>query len=822
VTARLTINGVDFTSKWRLYESRWTARAYMGESSQSEFVLDDDLNTIDHADLASRKIVEVWEDASGVDICMYRGRVANKSLGRGPSLPEDRMQWTVITEDSNIDVRGIRVDDSTRPEESDRERVLAYLAGYLNGASSTNPNARDSTDIDGTYVIAADLVTLPAETYTDTFPGDVFNRISEVSAKTWFVYVGDDGGMDLYYASHTDQQLVSDISITDNELDADGTDVYSPYLGAPTGEHDGQQLISGGSLRYGSDQFYEFSHAGSEADHDKWEEHFTDEYVINQGSAEAFLENVVASRNNEDFRYSVTIRMRVEEAHRIKAGMYVPIRLASANLTTESDQRAVQVQHEPLNDDWYLVNIEFGVPRGRPFRRNIRTKPGPFEPTPTEPPGPETPGASSWSYTWDFEDDNLDTTNTVHFMRGRINSPGALSTWWGDSGGGTNDGLYERQAVTAGGSINVEGSFAKRRLTTTSVSWFKILWFDTMLAVNEASSTTIGIGASGTGPGVIASVDSSTTVPAGIVGVEIQVDDNLTADNLTISHTAAATPGTPGTPGNGLPEIIGDDNIYARADHQHYVLREAAPTITDDEEHGYPVGTEWRVVDDVDNPTVIYERWFLLDNTDGAAVWVIDTTGDAYTVPYGETTVGDYLDELAADVGDTVVEHGTTGASEDIDLADGLAHNATLGANTTFTFSGASSGEESRFRLYMRQDATGSRVPTFPASVVWPDDTEPTWSTAAGDVDVIEFSSIDGGVTWFGDAGGGASAGGATDLDGLTDVVITAPAEGDMLRFNGTNWVNTPGRWEPVTTNPGGGPELVWDGDELLMTWVDT
>jgi hypothetical protein len=167
-----------------------------------------------------------------------------------------------------------------------------------------------------------------------------------------------------------------------------------------------------------------------------------------------------------------------------------------------------------------------------------------------------------------------------------------------------------------------------------------------------------------------------------------------------------------------------------------------------------------------------------------------------------------------------VVEHGTTGASEDIDLADGLAHNATLGANTTFTFSGASSGEESRFRLYMRQDATGSRVPTFPASVVWPDDTEPTWSTAAGDVDVIEFSSVDGGTTWFGDAGSGAS-GGSSDLDGLTDVTITTPAEGDMLRYNGTIWVNSALRWEPVTHNPGTGPEIVFDGDDIVMDWAD-
>ncbi len=64
--------------------------------------------------------------------------------------------------------------------------------------------------------------------------------------------------------------------------------------------------------------------------------------------------------------------------------------------------------------------------------------------------------------------------------------------------------------------------------------------------------------------------------------------------------------------------------------------------------------------------------------------------------------------------------------------------------------------------------------------------------------------------------------GGATALDDLSDAAISSVNTGDMLRYDGSNFVNTPGRWEPVTTNPGGGPELVWDGDELLMTWVNT
>ncbi len=35
--------------------------------------------------------------------------------------------------------------------------------------------------------------------------------------------------------------------------------------------------------------------------------------------------------------------------------------------------------------------------------------------------------------------------------------------------------------------------------------------------------------------------------------------------------------------------------------------------------------------------------------------------------------------------------------------------------------------------------------------------------------------------------------GGASDLDDLTDVTITAAASGDILRHNGTAWVDTPG-----------------------------
>jgi hypothetical protein len=127
-----------------------------------------------------------------------------------------------------------------------------------------------------------------------------------------------------------------------------------------------------------------------------------------------------------------------------------------------------------------------------------------------------------------------------------------------------------------------------------------------------------------------------------------------------------------------------------------------------------------------------------------------------------------------------------SGSAETLDLADGNVHDVTLTDDCTFTFTGGTSGVECRFRLLMRQDGTGSHVPTFPVSVVWPNDTEPTWSTDPDAVDIIEFTSVDGGTTWFGDAGG--SSGGA-------DPTL---------------------RWEAVTN---GEDVFVWEGDDLVHEW---
>lgn len=75
---------------------------------------------------------------------------------------------------------------------------------------------------------------------------------------------------------------------------------------------------------------------------------------------------------------------------------------------------------------------------------------------------------------------------------------------------------------------------------------------------------------------------------------------------------------------------------------------------------------------------------------------------------------------------------------------------ATLTANGAIpAFPTPLSGAGANFELVLTQDATGTRIPTWPAGTKWAAATAPTLSTAAGKVDVLGFTSYDG-TTWVG------------------------------------------------------------------------
>ena len=103
------------------------------------------------------------------------------------------------------------------------------------------------------------------------------------------------------------------------------------------------------------------------------------------------------------------------------------------------------------------------------------------------------------------------------------------------------------------------------------------------------------------------------------------------------------------------------------------------------------------------------------------------------------------------DYGLTTSTVGATGATEILDLVDGNVFDITMDESCTFTFSNPpASGTYGKIILILR----GAFTPTWPASVDWPDSTEPTYTTPS----VYAFITIDGGTTWLGTQDGKAFA----------------------------------------------------------------
>jgi hypothetical protein len=107
---------------------------------------------------------------------------------------------------------------------------------------------------------------------------------------------------------------------------------------------------------------------------------------------------------------------------------------------------------------------------------------------------------------------------------------------------------------------------------------------------------------------------------------------------------------------------------------------------------------------------------------------------------------------------ETVQSHGSSGATETIDIANGNSHAVTLNANCTFTFTGATNGTECSFILELTEDGTGGWTPTWPGSVIWAGGSAPTHTTTANTTTLYVFRSRDGGTNWYGSQVGGPPA----------------------------------------------------------------
>ncbi|HEX8390039.1 MAG TPA: hypothetical protein VF597_01310 [Candidatus Saccharimonadales bacterium] len=98
---------------------------------------------------------------------------------------------------------------------------------------------------------------------------------------------------------------------------------------------------------------------------------------------------------------------------------------------------------------------------------------------------------------------------------------------------------------------------------------------------------------------------------------------------------------------------------------------------------------------------------------------------------------------------ETISTIGSATGAVTLNLANGNVFNVTLTGNTTFTFSGATAGRACSLSLYLTENATGGYGVTWPSSVKWSGGA-PTLATAAGNVNILVFETLNGGTTWFG------------------------------------------------------------------------
>jgi hypothetical protein len=132
------------------------------------------------------------------------------------------------------------------------------------------------------------------------------------------------------------------------------------------------------------------------------------------------------------------------------------------------------------------------------------------------------------------------------------------------------------------------------------------------------------------------------------------------------------------------------------------------------------------------------------------ADWVIALSGPPgeVTLVGGQTLLNKTLQACVFTDGYTEETNTATisGAAYTIDLTLGSVQNLTLGASTTLTFPTPTAGRS--FVMLVKQDATGGRLITWPATARWPASLAPTLTGTASKADLFAFTAD--GTNWFG------------------------------------------------------------------------
>jgi len=123
-------------------------------------------------------------------------------------------------------------------------------------------------------------------------------------------------------------------------------------------------------------------------------------------------------------------------------------------------------------------------------------------------------------------------------------------------------------------------------------------------------------------------------------------------------------------------------------------------------------------------------NYIVLSDGDGNPRVITDSTGKTRAQSYAETYVS------------------LSGTSPTVNCNNGNVFALTTSGNTTFTFSNPPSSGTA-FGFMLKLTAGGTHTITYPSSVDWAGATAPD-APASGETDVLVFTTVDGGTTWYG------------------------------------------------------------------------
>jgi len=169
-------------------------------------------------------------------------------------------------------------------------------------------------------------------------------------------------------------------------------------------------------------------------------------------------------------------------------------------------------------------------------------------------------------------------------------------------------------------------------------------------------------------------------------------------------------------------------------------------------------GTAWEVGIGTytSSGTTLARTTILSSSAGGSAITLSGTSNVFSSYPTERAVMTDVAQTISNKklqaYNETVTTSTPSAGTVTLDLSTANVFTVTLTASTTaLAFSNLpASGASFSVTLIVKQDATGNRLLTYPASCKFTDSVSPVLATAANRTDVITFFTVDGGTTFYG------------------------------------------------------------------------